>query len=505
MNIRRSRTPLLSSVRELIRISGSNSENISRREFLKRSATAAAVIAATAYLPRNAFAKDPPRIAIVGAGIAGLNAAYSLRKAGIIAKVYEGSSRTGGRIFTAKNVLADGLTTEFGGEFIDSDHSEMLALAHEFGLELRDRKDSSSLKRAYLFGGKLRTESEVISAINPYLEKIRSDADSLPKYFDFENPGNASTLDRLSLAEYFGKLEISGWIKDLLETAYVTEYGLELAEQSALNLITLISSDISRGFEIFGSSDERYVTRGGNSRFTEELSARLPDQIDLSHKLESIRSKDTGFTLTFNANDSAKDIHADIVLLAIPFPILREVEMKTELPVWKRNAIHELGYGSHTKVMTGFTKRLWHDGGYTGEIFSDESFQLAWDNSQLQPGDPGGLTSFTGGNLATEAGKGTAGFQSEKFIKELRNIFPGAAEASTGKNARFNWTTNPFTKGSYSVYKPGQWTTIRGAERKSVGNLFFAGEHTSLEFQGFMNGGAETGKKAAEEILTLLK
>jgi monoamine oxidase len=59
-------------------------------------------------------------------------------------------------------------------------------------------------------------------------------------------------------------------------------------------------------------------------------------------------------------------------------------------------------------------------------------------------------------------------------------------------------------KGSYACYKVGQWTTIAGAEIEPVGNLLFAGEHCSFDYQGYMNGGAETGRRAAESIINLL-
>ena len=66
---------------------------------------------------------------------------------------------------------------------------------------------------------------------------------------------------------------------------------------------------------------------------------------------------------------------------------------------------------------------------------------------------------------------------------------------------RAYWPSNPFVRASYASYRPGQWTGIRGAEGLTVGNLFFAGEHTSLDWQGYMNGGAESGRNAAEALM----
>jgi monoamine oxidase len=137
---------------------------------------------------------------------------------------------------------------------------------------------------------------------------------------------------------------------------------------------------------------------------------------------------------------------------------------------------------------------------------TDLRFQSSWETSRLQAGASGILTNFTGGNHGLELGQGTAGEQAALFVSDLERIFPGAAARRAGmKEARFHWPTYPFTKGSYAGYLPGQWTAFRGAEGESVGRLHFAGEHCSLEAQGFMEGGCETGEAAARAVLADLQ
>ena len=83
----------------------------------------------------------------------------------------------------------------------------------------------------------------------------------------------------------------------------------------------------------------------------------------------------------------------------------------------------------------------------------------------------------------------------------------GSSRASgisgSARRLRAYWPSNPFVRASYAAYRPGQWTGIRGAEGQTVGNLYFAGEHTSLDWQGYMNGGAESGRLAAEALIGL--
>jgi len=92
----------------------------------------------------------------------------------------------------------------------------------------------------------------------------------------------------------------------------------------------------------------------------------------------------------------------------------------------------------------------------------------------------------------------------DKTTTELDKIFSGSKKKFAGKHVFVNWIDYPYVKASYSCYKVGQWTTIAGLERQPIGNILFAGEHCSENFQGFMNGGAETGRRAAEEIMAKL-
>src|SRR5690606_37337375 len=147
------------------------------------------------------------------------------------------SDRTGGRMFTARDLMADGLTTELGGEFIDSTHQELLALIDEFGLELLDTlaPETSSLQReTYFVNGRHYTMAEAARAFVPLAARILEDYGSMEDVVDYRKPGGGGAFDRMSIAEYLDRIECAGWLRELLEVAYVTEYGLECGEQSAL-------------------------------------------------------------------------------------------------------------------------------------------------------------------------------------------------------------------------------------------------------------------------------
>jgi monoamine oxidase len=434
-----------------------------------------------------------------------LNCAYKLQKAGIPVRVFEASSRSGGRMLSATDLLAPGLTTELGAEFIDSGHEEMLNLVREFGLQMWDFKtlEKKTKDEAFFFDGVHRSEAQVVKAFVPLARKMAADYDSLGESVNYRDHGNGEKLDRMSIAEYFEHIGARGWIKELLEVAYVTEYGLEADQQSTLNLLMLIGTDTSSGFEAFGESDERYTVKGGNDRITRKLAEKLEGTIEHRHRLIAVTAKGAGFTLTFEGpNGKAVDHDCDIAVLTLPFTMLREVDIRVPLPEVKRRAIAELGYGTNAKVLAGFRKRQWRSLGYGGNTLSDEDFQLCWDNAALQPGTSSGITFYSGGLLGVEAGKGTAQEALARVLPGFERAYPGSTAKLNGKVSRFHWPTHPFTKAAYACYKPGQWTTIGGAEGESVGNLHFAGEHTSADFQGYMNGGAQSGADAAKAVLS---
>jgi monoamine oxidase len=410
-------------------------------------------------------------------------------------------------MFTATGLLGDGLTTELGGEFIDSTHAEMLALMAEFGLARLDTQGPGAPSLAhetYFIDGRHYTHAQAARAFVPLARRILKDYDALGDIVNYQTEGGGTALDRMSIAEYLDRIGATGWMRQLIDCAYVTEYGLETGEQSALNLVWLIGTgDLQdpKAFALLGNSDERYKVRGGNQRVVDELARRVEPRIQRLHRLEAIRQTHAGYTLTFEAHGSALDVDADIVVLAIPFSLLRDVPMQVAMPAVKTTAIRELGYGANAKVLVGFRSRPWEAQGYSGSTYSDESFQLAWANSLLQPGPAGGLTLYSGGRMGHEVGRGTAEDVAARLMTGIERAYPGTMRAQNGKVSRFHWPTFPWTKGSYACYKPGQWTAIAGAEGVPVGNLFFAGEHCSYDFQGFMNGAAQSGADTAKAIL----
>ncbi len=468
---------------------------------------------AVAALALGACARTPSRpsssaeeVVVVGAGIAGLSCAWRLQQAGVRVRVFEAQDRVGGRMLSLRGHFADGQVCELGGELIDSGHLRMHALAAELGLELDDLASdpTAAFGEVWYCGGRRYDEHDILVAFAPLAEAIARDAASLPEAdITWNAPGGSEALDGETISAWLDRNGASGWLRRLIEVAYTTEMGLECEEQSALNLLTFIDPGIDR-FRIFGESDERFHVRGGNDRIVTALAARLGNAVHTGHVLESVRAGADGrYTLAFARGAAVSDVRADRVVLAIPFTTLRRVRLDVELPVRKRRAIDELGYGTNAKLMIGFGERVWRTRhASSGSSFSDLRLQTTWETSRLQDGAAGILTNFTGGRHGVAIGEGTPRLQADDAARQLEALWPGIAAARAGmREARFHWPSHAWSLGSYACFRPGQWTGLRGAIGEPVGQLHFAGEHCSFDNQGFMEGGCESGELVAAALL----
>ena len=482
---------------------------LSRLRWLHGGLAAAGAVAAATFTREGggAFAQQGGRspILVVGAGIAGLTAAYRLRQAGVRADIIEATNRVGGRIRTIPKVAGTLIPAELGGEYIDTGHTNLISLATELGLRAidLDQVQSGLVKDTFFFQGRRYPLEQIIADFAPLATKINEDVEAIGdniSYQDFTE--TAERLDNLSIAQYVDQADTSTIVRQLLRIAYTVEYGRDPEEQSALNLLFLIGSEPD-SFELFGNSDERYQIDGGNSQIIDRLAGRLSGSIEVGTVLEAISLLPDGrYRVNLRSGQSAFDRTYERVLLTLPFSTLRDVNINVPLPQPKRRAIEQLGYGTNSKLITGYRSRIWRElYRSTASVYTDLEFQNTSEATPFVPTPNGLISTLTGGKQGLSIGAGTPEDQAQRFLNQFERVFPGVRNLRTGKAVRAYWPGERFFKGSYSCYLVGQWTQMYGVEGERVGNLFFAGEHTSLEAQGYMEGGCETGQRAAAEIL----
>jgi len=482
----------------------------SRRKFLGTSAAAVAGAGATLAFPRFARAQESagPRIVILGAGTSGLTCAYRLQQNGLASTILEASPRVGGRMYSLQNFFPDGQTAELGGELIDTDHYAIRNLAQELGVELVDLAylDGSTGHDYYIDSKLYRADADWIEAFRPIAVAIRKDIgdgdENCAVTFDHATP-EGRALDDMSVAEWIAKHQFSGPIVKVIEAAYVGEYGLQLDEQSALNLVCAVGTDEGT-FGIFGESNERFRTRGGNATIPIRLAQEIQHPIETGTVVESIRNRGEGFEISVRRGGSSTVIAADIVVTTIPLTVMRKLDLRNlDLTPVQRGTIENLGYGTNSKMMVGLKARPWMELNVSAYTFTDLAFQCCWDTSRGQAGEHAILTNFTGGRQGLVIGQGALQDRAKEFVAQADKVFPGTAAAYTGKAVRQIWPKYEWTQGSYTCYRPGQYQKYMNSLVQPQGRLIFAGEHT-LEENGFMNSAVESGDRAATQILSLL-
>jgi monoamine oxidase len=307
----------------------------------------------------------------------------------------------------------------------------------------------------------------------------------------------------------------------LLDVAYTTEFGADTVEQSALDLLyTLSGSD--RSFQVYGASDERYHIQGGNQKLPEAMAAHLVAagvRVQTGTRLAALRETPDGrYRLSLEKGVSSTEVVADFVVLALPFAVLRTLDCSgAGFDGLKQKAIHNLGRGRSAKLQLQFTKRLWNEHGpwgcSTGTTFTSCGYQNTWEPTRSQRGDGGILNNFTGGThveqLTTkkvflQMPSSTLHEDAKSFLQAANSVFPGLPRLWNSKATISIPHLWPLFNCSYSYWRVGQYQSIAGYERIRQKNVLFAGEHTSVEFQGYMEGAAKEGLRAAQKILEQL-
>jgi monoamine oxidase len=501
----------------------------SRRDFSKSvlAATAAAAswtvapaVIAASNTPRAAPVRSPlsSRVAVVGAGLAGLSCANELARLGISARVIEASDRVGGRVASLRDYFP-GQVVERGGEFISSSHNAMIGYARSLGLELETVATSPD-GAFYSFGGSLYSEAQVVEEYRAFAASIQEDLAVLSHPTADRFSASDELFDYMSLGDYLSLHRAGPLLRGVISSAYLAEYGAGIDELSSIAFLRFIYGDKRSKLAPFGvHGGETLRVVNGNDQITAGLAARLPTPVTHGHRLVSVRKISGGkLRLFFDIGGTTIQTDHHAVVLTLPFSVLRDVELHPSLglPAWKTLAINTSAMGDHSKLMVGFNGPYWQARhGKNGTGFSDRGLmQSVWEaNPSRSTASHAVLSSHVGGAPARAMSAATVTGDATAFLNSLESALPGAHAAAArdgqGQLRAYteNWSANPFSKGSHSCNRPGYFTTTAHNEAKAVGNLLFAGEHTSsfYEWQGFMEGAALSGLRAAGEVLGLVR
>jgi monoamine oxidase len=478
---------------------------IGRRALLKLMAGAAG----SAALPLAACkGRTDGEVAIVGGGLAGLMALRTLTEAGVPARLYERRSRIAARECTGTAFPLTGWV-EMGGQLVNSDHADMIALAKAFGLPLIDGKALGGVDQA-VRDRTLLAEDALATALAPIAAQIAEDSERL----DADWEAAAPELDRLSIAAYLDRhanLFSEPAVRRLLEQTSRTEYGAEPDQASAIELIWNLPTVDGKAYEVLGTSDERFVVQGGSQRITDALAAAHADRIETGRKLVAMAPAGAGASLRFA---DGGEVTADRVILAIPPSLLGQIDHGGLLSADWQAFAREVRLGANEKLNAVYRSKPWTAtpmgiDGATWDLSDSTPFSEVWECTGGQRAPEGVLSWYFGGEQV-------GGLRDDGLRKRLEASVGSSMGDLTGAAhpyaARTGWGSDPFTQGAYVNFKPGQLTKFGGllwvededgtaSQAARSGPILFAGEHLSDAWPGFMNGAAQTGRLAAKAIL----
>jgi monoamine oxidase len=510
-------------------------EGLSRRRLLQGSGIVAAAAAlqtgraapAVAH-PTVQSARRQPKVVVIGAGIAGLGCALRLhQRFGLHAEIYEYDDHPGGRIRTLRGHFADGQLVEEHAEFINPEHTETLQLARRFGLDLdnTDRYRNTDPDQLTLrFSGTPWSQATLNREWHNFWWKLFKDAASKAPFPTLYNRSthHGRRWDRMSVLEWLAGHHHGGHAAEFTQlciSAVLDEYGGLPAEQSALNLIYLLGGDAStssgnqpRSAPVLGGGDERWHITGGNDQLIHGILHRLPPgTVKYGERLVALRSRGHGrYTVTLHNGHRNHEIAADHVVLALPFTTLRDVDLDgAGISALHRRAIREQDLGSNAKLFLQFSHRSWIAADKTGNAYCRGVSQGVWDAAGYQPGKAGILAALPGGAIGSRWGT-TYGLSEHRgvapkpmvrdYLDQFDRLFPGIKGAYNGRSF-YVWSSgDPHIRGAYSSLKYGQYTGFNGIQGRREGNLHFAGEHTSVGYQGYIEGALRSGIRCADEV-----
>ena len=432
-------------------------------------------------------------VVVAGAGLAGLAAARDLVLGGAHVAVVDARARVGGRVWTVRDAFAGGQHAEAGGDLIDEDQREIRLLAAELGLTFTrilhsgwgyvrpDGSGRTRIVRPAASRGWERIADALEALIHPYHLAEHS----------WDSP-IAIDLARRSVARWLDEIKADS---ELHSTATGLR-GFFLADPHELSLLALVDQ--------FASSNDRpaswkmYRIEGGNDRLATALASTLGDRLKLRTEVVAVSHRGRSVRVSVKSGRTVSQMTCDYMVFALPAPLLRRIPISPALPVQQHDAIARLRYGRATKTLLQFSRRFWRAPGRPRAFGSAQAFGALWEGNEEQRGRLGILSLLAGGGAsdATQSLVATHGMPA--LVASLDWL--GGKETQLVRSHQTVWEADPWARGGYAFFDPSYDAGFRSWLARPFGRLFFAGEHTSVRWQGYMNGAIESGRRAAAEV-----
>lgn len=487
---------------------------LARREFLRNCLCSAGTIAAfqlnaagQRFAPLKEFTplqhKGPAkRVIVVGAGLAGLAAAYELTQAGHDVTVFEVRLRPGGRVRTLREPFSDGLYAEAGGRLFSDSYTRLIRYAKQFELPFAPMP-ASAFATLYHLRGKRLTLRQGQSVVWPYgLPEEEQQLGPLGLVLKYVLPilkemGDPSSpgfrldpflqYDQVSFNEFLRRQGASDEAVELVcRTSF---FGEGADEASAMQYLVAYLATFYQGQGF-------YALLGGNDILPAAFGARLQDKIRYGTPVVKINHGPTGVEAVFRQWDTYHTMQAQHLILAVPFTHLRHMEVQPQLTAEDDSLINDLEYVSVARVYLQVRKRFWESEQVSGSAYTDLPIMEVAEQPLHRPesSTPRGiLEAIVQGDEALRLGGLDEHERVEFVIEHMEKVHPGLREYVEGGTSKF------WGHGAYSKFRPNQMSNWFPRIARPKGPIHFAGEHTSV-LAGTMEGALESGQRAAQEV-----
>jgi monoamine oxidase len=434
-------------------------------------------------------------VIVVGAGLAGLSAAVRLMQDGARVTVLEAQDRAGGRVLTIRDGFAAGQHAEAGGDFIDRGQEDIRRLAREYGLTVRPiLRQGFSFVRYKEGGGIHGRPMKGARAWKPLTDHAKPWLEAYHRTEQRWESAVVRSLAQRSVAQWLDEINADAQMRAMVRGLH----GFFLAEPEDLSLLVLIEQLASEA----PGQDAMGRIEGGNDRLPHALARVVGEGLHLKTAALAVHDDQACVRVTVeHAGGDRVQLRADYVILAIPVTALRAIEITPMLPPEQARAFERLKYGRVTKSLLQFNRRFWNRRGRSSAYGTDAPTGAIWDANEEQRGRAGILTLMAGGQASEETQKILAQEGVQGLVRTLRWLKPGDAELLS--HHHLTWEQDSWAQGGYAYFDPSFDPAWRPWLARPHGRLLFAGEHTSIQWQGYMNGAVESGLRAAAEVWAL--